>query len=60
MCNMNDKVKVTFKALVAYYLKNGVKPIDIYLGHNDTIVFLFNRSDTKVLYGSWMANRVNL
>lgn len=52
---MNDEVvNCTNKALVAYFLKNGIHPITEFLGRNDTIVFQYKRSDTQLLYEEWM------
>lgn len=54
---MKDFVDVVFKAQVAFYLKNGIKPIDVYLGRNETIVFRFDKKESSQYYIQWMKNR---
>lgn len=54
----NEFVNCTNKALVAYFLKNGdIKPCDMFIGRNDTLVFVYKRSDTQLLYDEWMKSR---
>lgn len=50
---MSKIIPVTNKALVAYFLKNDIKPQDIFLGRNDTIVFLYDTDKTNDLYVKW-------
>lgn len=55
--NNKDYADVVFKAQVAFYMKNRIKPIDVYLGRNDTIVFRFDREESYPYYLEWMKNR---
>lgn len=48
-------VPVTNKAEVAYFLENGVKPLNIFLGDNRTIVFQYNKYDTNALHREFIA-----
>lgn len=48
--------RVTNKKLVAYFLMNGVKPIDMFIGDHDTIVFVYDSSQTNGLYTQYIAN----
>lgn len=41
-----NTARVTNKKIVAYFLKHGVKPIDMFIGDNDTIVFVYDKADT--------------
>lgn len=52
-----DYVDVVYKAQVAFYMKNGIKTIDVYLGRNDTIVFRFDKKESYPLYIQWMKNK---
>lgn len=54
---IKDYVDVVFKAQVAFYLKNGIKPIDVYLGRDETIVFRFNKKESYQYYIQWVKNR---
>ncbi|MDU1413467.1 MAG: hypothetical protein E6929_11705 [Clostridium sp.] len=40
------------------YIKNGVKPIDVYFG-KDRLVFLFNKKDTREVYDKWCKYELN-
>lgn len=40
------------------YIKNGVKPIDIYWGY-DKLVFKFVREETKEVYDKWCRYELN-
>lgn len=42
---------VTNKGMVGFFVKNGLKPIDIFtIGENDTLVFVFDSRKTKDLH----------
>ena len=41
------------KALVAFLLKNGVKPADMRIGRNDTILFYYDPDESDLLYEQW-------
>ncbi len=47
-------INCTNKALVAYFLKHDIKPYDIFLGRNDTIVFTYERDKTAKIYEEWL------
>lgn len=47
------KIKITNKAMVAFFLEKGVKPIDILLGAHKTIVFVYNIAETTPYYAEW-------
>lgn len=55
---MYKEVNVTNKKEVAYLLKNGVKPVNIFLSDNDreTIVFQYNKYDTNKLHREFIGN----
>ena len=36
------------------YMEHGVYPIDMYVGYNHTIVYVFVDEDTKDLYEKWV------
>lgn len=42
------------KALVAFMVKHGVKPKDIALGYNDTLLFAFDPVESQPLYDIWV------
>lgn len=52
-----DYADVVYKAQVAFYMKNGIKPVDVFLGRNETIVFRFNRKESYPYYIQWMENK---
>lgn len=47
-------VRIVNPAQQAMYMKHGVYPIDIYVGYNSKIVFLFVKDDTKDVYEKWL------
>ena len=53
-------INCTNKALVAYFLKYGIKPYDIFLGRNDTIVFTYERDKTAKIYEQWLRDSESL
>lgn len=46
-------MQIINKFQVVFYLKNGVKPIDIELGRNDKMVYIFDKEDTKEVWEMW-------
>lgn len=38
----------------ALYMKHGVYPVDIYIGYDNIIVYVFVDSQTKELYEQWI------
>lgn len=60
MISQNDVINCTNKALVAYFIKHGdIKPINIFLGRNDTLVFQYRMADTQLLYEEWLKEKNN-
>ena len=47
-------INCTNKKLVAFLLSKGVKPMDIFLGRNDTIVFQYNPEQSEPFYKEWV------
>lgn len=47
---MDNIVSVTNKAMVAFFLMHGLKPIDMYIGENSTIVFVYDKDKSTRLY----------
>ena len=47
----------TNKKLVAYFLKHGVKPIDITLGFNDTLMFKYDTAESNPVYEQWLGDK---
>lgn len=35
------------------YCKNGVYPVDMEFGENDSLIFIFDRDETKDVYDLW-------
>lgn len=38
----------------AMYMKHGVYPIDIYIGYDNKMVFIFIKEETKLVYEKWL------
>ena len=57
---MNRLVNVTNKKEVAFFLKQGIKPSDMFLSDNDreTIVFQYNKYDTNELHREFIKNYI--
>ena len=36
------------------YIKHGVHPIDIYIGYDNKMVFIFVKEETKIIYEKWL------
>ena len=47
-----NEVKIVNTKQAGMYIKHGLKPIDLYWGYN-TLVFVFDRNETKELYDLW-------
>ena len=52
-----DKIKIVNYKQASMYIKYGVKPIDLY--YTDTLVFVFNRNETKEVYDKWCKYELN-
>ena len=50
---MIEKMQIINKFQVVFYLKHGVKPIDLELGRNDKMVYIFDKADTKEVWELW-------
>ena len=51
-----DTVKIFIMKQVKLYIENGVKPIDVlYDERYDTLVYVFNKDETKDIYKKWLA-----
>ena len=51
-----NTVKIFIMKQVKSYIKNGIKPIDVlYDERYDTLVYVFDKNDTKEIYKKWMA-----
>lgn len=56
---MDDKniIKIVNYKQASMYIKYGIKPIDLY--YTDTLVFIFNRNETKEVYDKWCKYELN-
>lgn len=52
-----DKIKIVNYKQASMYIKQGIKPIDLY--YTDTLVFVFNRNETKEVYDKWCKYELN-
>lgn len=50
---MNKTVKIVNKFQVVLYMKHGVKPIDIELGEDDKMLYIFDKEETKEVWELW-------
>lgn len=53
---MRETVKIVNRRQATLYIKNGLKPIDIYAskdGDLDILVFVFNEKATKPFFEKW-------
>lgn len=48
-----ETIKIVNLIQASLYIKHGLKPIDIYWGHNDRLIFLFKKDETKPLFDLW-------
>lgn len=46
-------VKILNQKQVAFYIGEGVKPIDIQVGYNHRLVYFFKKEDTTELWNKW-------
>lgn len=53
-----ETVKIVNLTQASFYLKKGIKPVDVY--YTDRIVFVFNKKKTKDVWEHWRKNRVEL
>ena len=47
---MNETVKIVNKFQVVLYMKHGVKSIDMELGEDDKILYIFDKEETKEVW----------
>lgn len=52
-------VRIVNPVQQAMYMKQGVYPIDIYVGFDDKTVFIFLRESTKDVYKKWLNYELN-
>lgn len=50
---MNETVKIMNRKQVTFYIKNGIKPVDIIVGYNDYLVYIFDKEQTKGVWEKW-------
>lgn len=50
---MNEIVKIMNRKQVTFYIKNGIKPVDIIVGYNDYLVYIFDKEQTKGVWEKW-------
>lgn len=55
---MNKTIEIVNVKQASMYIKNGVKPIDLYYGR-DRLVFLFNKEETREVYDKWCKYTLN-
>ena len=55
---MSNLINIVNTKQAGMYIKNGVKPIDLYWG-KDKLVFVFDRNETKELYDLWCKYELN-
>ncbi|WP_041712921.1 hypothetical protein [Cellulosilyticum lentocellum] len=48
---MRETVKITNYKQASYYIKEGIKPIDVF--YTDKIVFVFNTESTQKVWSLW-------
>ena len=53
MVNEMEIVKIMNPIQVAFYLENKVKPIDIVVGYQNRLVYIFDKEDTKNVWELW-------
>ena len=59
MENVKNQKYCSNKKMVAYFIKHGVKPLDVTIGYNDTLLFLFNTEESQPLYEKWLMEKVD-
>lgn len=51
---MNDTVKIVNQKQATLYIKNGLKPLDIYCSNTeDILVYVFDKKKSKPLFDLW-------
>lgn len=55
MDNKNNHAVISNKKIVVWYLKHGIKPIDIFLHEKtDSMMFVYDKEETKKLYSEYL------
>jgi len=55
----NETVKIVNLKQATLYIKHGVKPINVYVGFKDKLIFEFNKVDTEDLFTKWCNYQLN-
>lgn len=50
---MNETVKILNLVQSTFYVKHGVKPVDVQIGYEDKLVFVFDKQQTKQVWKLW-------
>lgn len=50
---MEETVKILNPLQFKFYLKHGVKPVDLKIGFNDKVVYIYNKEETKQVWQLW-------
>ena len=50
---MNETVKILNPLQFKFYLKHGVKPVDLEIGFNDKVVYIYKTEGTKEVWKLW-------
>ena len=55
---MKEIVKITNYKQASYYIREGVKPVDLF--YTDRIVFVFNAEETKPVWDKWRTHEAEI
>lgn len=53
MKNTVDTIKIVNAKQVIFYINNGLKPLDIFVGKGGVLVYVFDRKKTVPIFDKW-------
>lgn len=56
---MSDCVRILNPVQVSAYLRHGAKLIDLVIGNDNKLVFIFDKNSTAYLYELWLIHELN-
>lgn len=56
---MSNCVRILNPVQVSAYIRHGAKLIDLVIGNENKLVFIFDKASTAYLYALWMIHELN-
>lgn len=49
-----ETVKIVNGLQALYYIKSNIKPVDIFVGYNDKLVYVFDKKESEEVWKKWL------